>query len=168
MIIGWDARRESGRLSLLIDEEKATTDPSERFEKNKRKKNKKEKEEGTGIYIRCYRENFIVVGDRTTVAQLSSTRVRPRFHFFFFFFFPRVTRVSRARSKGCSKGTSSAPTMHGESRCKLHGTDTEKTRPDEYSRLFEPRPWPLLAIEDIGSRSNRGAFHFPFSLPRVS
>lgn len=85
MIIGWDARRESGRLSLLIDEEKATTDPSERFEKNKRKKNKKEKEEGTGIYIRCYRENFIVVGDRTTVAQLSSTRVRPRFHFFFFF-----------------------------------------------------------------------------------
>lgn len=50
MIIGWDARRESGRLSLLIDEEKATTDPSERFEKNKRKKNKKEKEEGTGIY----------------------------------------------------------------------------------------------------------------------
>lgn len=102
MIIGWDARRESGRLSLLIDEEKATTDPSERFEKNKRKKNKKEKEEGTGIYIRCYRENFIVVGDRTTVAQLSSTRVRPRFHFFFFFS-PRVTRVSRARSKGCSE-----------------------------------------------------------------
>lgn len=166
MIIGWDARRESGRLSLLIDEEKATTDPSERFEKNKREKNKKEKEEGTGIYIRCYRENFIVVGDRTTVAQLSSTRVRPRFHFFFFFSPPSDASFS-CPIEGML-GTSSAPTMHGESRCKLHGTDTEKTRPDEYSRLFEPRPWPLLAIEDIGSRSNRGAFHFPFPLPRVS
>lgn len=59
-------------------------------------------------------------------------------------------------------GTSSARTMHGESRC------TEKARPDEY---FSDSFRSLLArsIEDtIGSRSNRGAFDSTFLFLRVS
>lgn len=72
----WDARRESGLTCSPSPRRRESNDVS------RRAKAKEEKEET--------RENFIVVArvtDRTTVARLSSTRVRPRFFLFFFFSF---------------------------------------------------------------------------------
>lgn len=51
-------------------------------------------------------------------------------------------------------GTSSARTMHGESRCAEQ--TRKKARPDESFRT------PPIPIEDIGSRSNRGALDSTF------